>query len=116
MSEGIARSALTRRRATADPTVPKPSKATRQQELTKCLPHLPPRDAGRELAPEPRRRPSRGCRGVSGPVPQPLLMKRVLQLDYSNRVRGMQIDVYRYVDYAEHSPSITSGANSVASA
>ena len=38
--------------------------------------HLPPQRAGQELAPEPRRKPSRGCRGVTGPVPQPLLIKK----------------------------------------
>ena len=55
MVEEAVDSGVIRRRATAEPTVPKPRSATRQQELTNTLPHLPPRDAGRELAPEPRR-------------------------------------------------------------
>ena len=47
-------------------------------------------------------------------------MKRVIQLSgrtIPDGIRGrMQIDASAYVDYAEHSPSITSGANSLASA
>src|SRR5262245_14567417 len=90
------------RRATAEPTVPKPRSATRV--LATILLHLPSGDRSRrhaardarffpdprqELAPKPRPTASRGCRGVVGPVPQPLWIKKCVfscPVDYTTDI------------------------------
>ena len=95
-----------RRRATAEPTVPKPRRATRQRDgaaaggvkridAHRLSPSSPLRDAGIAAGAEGRnwhlnrdRMASRGCRGVAGPVPQPLLIKKSVfscPADYSRR-------------------------------
>src|SRR5471030_1618701 len=123
MFEDATASEVVRRRATAEPTVPKPSNATRQGELTVTRFFLiSPRETrggnwhlNRDEA--VAWLPWRHRAGPSATLDEARLS--VVPATIAKRSARMQIDTSAYVDssddYAEHSPSITSGAKSAAS-
>src|SRR4029077_14458840 len=94
------------------PYLPFPTSFVRRQELA------PNRERGASL------KASRGCRGFVGPVPHPLLISRAYSVVPTTipkpGPRGPESERSGPLDlldlYAEHSPSMTSGANSADSA